>query len=87
MRLISILAYVADAGILGSYAWCSRWPQRLRWFHAANAVGFLPLVAVETAQRAWPVLPLTLTFGVAGAYGWWHTRPPKRAQAVTMTDR
>lgn len=62
------VAYAADAAILGSYAYLTR-TGKAWWFHAANAVGFVPLMLIEVLAHAWPVLPITVTFGLLGAYG------------------
>lgn len=85
--ILSILGYLADAAILGAYFWMTRWPQRAIWFHWANAVGCIPLVGIEIVTHAWPVLPLTATFGVLGAYGVRRQRPRTSiAPATYATD-
>lgn len=70
--ILAAVSYVADALILGTYALAVR-TGRLFWFHAANAVGFVPLCIVELAQHAYPVLPVTGTFGVLGIVGVWRS--------------
>lgn len=67
--ILSVLAYIADAAILGTYAWLSR-KGPSRPFHIANALGAIPLLAVEVTAHAWPVLPVTASFGLVGWYGW-----------------
>lgn len=69
MTLWSYLAYAADAWIIGAYAATTRDPRRLRWFHWANALGCVPLLVVELVTHAYPVIPITGTFGLLGWIG------------------
>lgn len=66
--MIAALGYVADVAILGTYALLAR-TGKARPFHWANALGVFPVAAVEVVAHAWPVMPLTLTFGVLGWVG------------------
>lgn len=67
--LWSVISYVADVFILGTYLLIAvaGWP--VWWFHLANAIGCVPLLVVEYRQRAYPVMPLTGAFGVIGWLG------------------
>lgn len=67
--IVDIFAYVADAAILGTYAASVRDASRVRWFHWANAIGAVPIVAVEIVVAAWPPLVLTVAFGLIGCAG------------------
>lgn len=73
MTLLNLFGYLADAWILSSYAVLAR-SGRPSAFHMANAIGCIPLIAIEITQHAYPVLPLTGTFGVLGMYGAWKER-------------
>ena len=78
-RLLSVLAlvtYAADAIIIGTYGLTLR--GRVRPFHWANALGCIPLIAVEVTTGAWPVLPLTAVFGVIGWIGVIKTKEQTR---------
>lgn len=66
--ILTLLAYLADVAILGTYAALASGRYTARPFHYANALGGAPLVLIEVTTGAWPVLPLTLTFTVLG---WW----------------
>lgn len=68
MTLLSISGYAADAWILFTY-WLLARGGKARAFHLANAIGCIPLISIEALQHAWPVIPLTATFGVIGAWG------------------
>ncbi len=62
------LAWVADVAILGSYyLFTTRGYERP--FHWANALGCIPLLAVEVTAGAWQVVPVTAAFGVIGWVG------------------
>lgn len=65
---LTLLGYLADVAILTTYAYLAR-TGRARPFHAANAIGAVPLLVIETTTGAWPVVPLTLTFAVLGIVG------------------
>lgn len=69
MTLVTWLAYASDVWVLSTYAWLAR-GGRAKPFHLANAIGCIPVIAVEISTHAWPVLPLTAVFGAAGAYGY-----------------
>lgn len=71
---MNILAYIADAWILGTYALMSWRPQRVCWFHLANAIGCVPIIGIEIAGGAWPAVVLTGSFGALGWYGLWNLR-------------
>lgn len=62
------LAHLASASILVTYALMA-WRGRIYPFHVANALGAPPLLWVEVSTGAWPVVPLTATFGVLGVVG------------------
>lgn len=66
--ILTAVAYLADAVILGSYGFLAR-TGRSRPFHWANAVGCVPLLAVEVVAHAWPPLVLTAAFGAIGLAG------------------
>lgn len=70
MTALDSLGYAADGAILSTYWYLSATGKALR-FHLANALGCIPLIAIEVHQAAWPVLPLTAAFGVIGTYGLW----------------
>lgn len=63
-----LAAYAADAGILATYAATTRGGS-VHWFHWANALGCLPIIATEVAVKAWAPLILTAVFGALGWYG------------------
>lgn len=65
---IIVLAYVSDAWVLATYALMAA-GRRSLWFHMANALGAVPIAAVEIAARTWPPLILTVAFGLIGAVG------------------
>lgn len=67
--IVSALAYIADAVILGSYAVAVAKSNRIGWFHWANGVGAIPIAVTEVAVHAWPALILTAAFGVIGWIG------------------
>ena len=72
MTTLTALAYLADAVILGAYAF------RPRRFDLANAVGGPLLLAVEMTTGAWPIVPITATFTVIGLWRCLHgSRPPR----------
>lgn len=66
---MTVLAYIADAWILGTYALMSWRGRFTRWFHLANAIGCAPIIAIEVAVGAWPALVLTASFGALGWFG------------------
>lgn len=65
----TVLSYVADAFILGTYLLIAVAGWSVWWFHLANALGCVPLLVIEYRQRAYPVMPLTASFGVIGWLG------------------
>lgn len=73
--ILNAVAYLADVAILAAYAYLAR-TGRPRPFHWANALGAIPLLGVEIATGALPVIPLTLTFGVLGALGLFRKETP-----------
>lgn len=73
MSLLTLLGYIADAAILGTYAVLSH-TGKPRAFHWANALGGVPLVIAEVYVQLWQVLVLTGTFTLLGWYGLWTTR-------------
>lgn len=80
MNALSAVAYASDAWVLGTYFLMTR-GKPARWFHFANALGAAPLLVIEVAQRAWPVLPLTVAFCAIGWLGLWQTRRRPRPAA------
>lgn len=68
MIVLSLVALAANVWILATYALLAR-TGRERPFHWANAIGCLPLLAVELVTGAWSIVPLSLTFGVLGLVG------------------
>lgn len=68
MVMLDVLAYLADAWILGTYLYAAT-RGRQRPFHWANAIGCLPILAVEVVASAWPAFVLTLAFGFIGCVG------------------
>jgi hypothetical protein len=67
--IVNLLGYLADAAIIGAYFAAVHTASKVQWFHWANAIGAVPLVAVESLTGAWAVLPLTVAFGVLGWIG------------------
>lgn len=63
---LNILGYLADVFLLGTYATIKKHP---RWYDWANFLCFPVLLIIETTAGAYPVIPLTATFGVLGG---WH---------------
>jgi len=74
MTALLVAGYVADVAILGTYLLLSR-TGRARPFHAANAIGCLPIIAIEVITGAWPALVLTASFGLIGVTGLLSSRP------------
>ena len=68
MIWLSALAYLADAVLISAYWWLVRGHSE-RPYHWANALGAVPLLAVEITARAWPLVPITGMFGVVGWIG------------------
>lgn len=62
------LAYLADAVILVTYFLTTK-SRPVRWFHWANAIGCVPIIATEVIASAWPPLVLTAAFGAIGWMG------------------
>lgn len=71
MTLLNLLGYVSDVAVLSTYWWMSHKHRPLP-FHIANALGCLPLIAIEVVARTWQPLILSAAFGVLGAYGWYR---------------
>lgn len=65
---MSVLAWVADIWIVGTYLLVAKHPARLRWFNRANSYGCIPVLAVEAGAHVWQAFALTLFFGIGG---WW----------------
>ena len=76
MTPLALVTYLADAVILLTYGLTLR--GHVRPFHWANALGCIPLIAVEVTTGAWPVLPLTAVFGVIGWIGVIKTKEQNR---------
>lgn len=74
MLILTILAYLGDAFVLGTYIGMALGRLHSHYFHLANGLAAPALLLVEVLTGAWPVIPLTLTFGVMGWIGWWRTR-------------
>lgn len=68
MSLLSVVAYLADAAVLGTYALMVRTGRR-RPFHWANALGFPPILGTEVLAHAYPPMVLTVAFGLLGLFG------------------
>ena len=68
---MNYLAYAANVVILAAYWRMTRHPGDKVWFDLANAVGCIPLIAYGIASEAWALLPLTVAFGLIGAWGAW----------------
>lgn len=66
--MLTAFAYIADVWILATYAATVR-GGHVRPFHWANAIGSIPILAVETIGRVWPAFILTFTFGLIGWIG------------------
>lgn len=75
MTGLTLVAYAADAAILGTYAVMASGRRSPFPFHCANAIGAPPIVATEIAARAWPALVLTVAFGCIGWVGMLTHRP------------
>lgn len=73
MTFLEVAGYIADVGILGTYALMVR-GKPARWFHWGNAIGCVPLVIAEVIAGLWQVVAITGTFGVLGWYGVFTTR-------------
>lgn len=69
MTPVGIMAYVADAWILGAYLSLARSGKGLRRFNWANAVGAVPIAATEVSVGAWQALIITAAFGVVRLQG------------------
>lgn len=68
--ILTVLGWVASAAIIGTYFGWTVLGKPARWFHAANALGGLPLLAGEIALAAWQIMPITVVFTVVGWIGW-----------------
>lgn len=68
MTPLLALAYAADGAVVATYLSLVR-TGRARAFHWANALGCLPLIAVEIGAHAFAPLVLTAFFGLGGWYG------------------
>lgn len=66
--MLTALGYVVDAWILGTY-WLLARTGRARPFHLANALGCLPVIALELHEGAGVPLVLTAAFGALGWAG------------------
>jgi hypothetical protein len=66
--MITLLAYMADIAILGTY-WLMVRGKSVKWFHLANAIGCIPLIVTEVISGAYAVIVITAAFGIIGAIG------------------
>lgn len=69
--VLTAVAYVVNVVIIGTYLAAAQ-GRPLRWFHWANALGALPLLAYEVVVGAWAVMPLTAAFGTIALVGLWR---------------
>lgn len=74
---LNVVAWVATAAVLASYFAWTVLGKPARWFHAANALGGLPLLALNVSLGAWQIVPITATFTVVG---WVGLLEPSRTQ-------
>ena len=68
MFWLNLVGYLADAWIVGTYLLVQR-GHPLSWMNYANAIGCIPIIAVELLTHAYPPLVITAAFGIAGLYG------------------
>jgi hypothetical protein len=73
VTVLEAVSYVADVWILTTYFLLAH-SGRARPYHLANFVSAFPLAAFEVAVGAWPVLILTVAYGVLAGVGLWRTR-------------
>lgn len=66
--ILTILAWAATASVLFTYAWSVRHPDKAAAFHWANALGFLPLAALNATLHAWPSVAINFGFGIPACY-------------------
>lgn len=63
--MLANLGWAATAWVLGTYALMAR-TGRARPFHLANALGCIPLIALNVTAGVWPAVVLNVTFGMLG---------------------
>lgn len=68
--MLTVIAWAATGAILATYlaVAAGRWPVRV--FHQANALGAVPVCAVQARAGVWPGFVLTFAFGTIGLVGW-----------------
>lgn len=69
--MLGSLGWAATAWVLVTYAVMAR-TGRERPFHWANALGCVPLIALNVLAGVWPAVVLNVTFGLLG---WAALRP------------
>lgn len=72
--MLKLIADIATANIIGTYVLAALHPERQRPFHWANAIGCVPLIAVEAMAGVGQAVVLSAMFGAAGWLGVWRTR-------------
>ena len=66
--MLTAISLIATAWVLITYWWLVKTGEQPP-FNLANAIGCLPVLAVEIIARTWAPLILTATFGIVGAWG------------------
>jgi len=69
--LLDALSYTANALIIITYGFVRSRP---RWFDWANLLGAPFIMAVEIKAQVWPVMPVTVFFGLIAAWHLWRDR-------------
>lgn len=83
MFWLNAITYIFDVFIIATYFVLGR-TGKAKWFHWANATGCFSAIAVEVIVKAYPVMPLTIFFGLGGWYGLWSDRRKKRLEAKVL---
>jgi hypothetical protein len=74
MNILSLLVYVGDVWVIGTYTLLALGKIKVRPFHWANAGAGVPTIIFEVLVHAWPVVPLTGVFCIVGCIGTWRNR-------------
>lgn len=67
--ILTVLGYLANAWVIVTYSVLTLTGRHARAFHAANAIGCVPVIAGEVLVGAYVPLVLTAFFGVMGWVG------------------
>lgn len=82
--VLNVLGWAASLSVITTYFTWTVFGKPARWFHAANALGGLPLLAINILVGAWQIIPITLTFTAVGWIGLLERKPKVEPLAVTV---